>query len=120
MFHIRRAVEVLVKNGLSETEALAVATEIMNKQVYLGCHVYCVTQWDKYSPWEVIDAVVTRTHVTRVFKKIFSVEGKYAYRSNFSWAHPYNANFTENSIGKNVFFTEAEATSVCEQRNSQK
>ncbi len=120
MFDVKRAVEILVKNGFSEREAQEVAIEIMNKQVCLGSHLYCVTQWDKQSPWEVIDAVVTRTHVTRVLKKIFSVEGHYARESQFRWSQPYHANFTENSIGKNVFFTESEAQIVCDKKNSER
>lgn len=118
MFNVSRATEILVKNGLSEESALEIAIEIMNRQVCLGNHVYCVTQYDKTSPYEVIDAVVTRTHVTRVMKKIFSVEGQWARASKFSWYSPYCANFTENSIGKNVFFTEAEAVEVCNKKNA--
>lgn len=120
MFDVQRAADVLVKNGFSETEALEVAIKIMNRQVCLGSHLYCVTQWDKQSPWEVIDAVVTRTHVTRVLKKIFSVEGQYARQSDFRWCSPYHANFTENSIGKNVFFTEEEAKLVCDRKNNER
>jgi hypothetical protein len=118
MFDIGRAAEILVRNGFSEQEAIEVAIEIANKQICLGGHVYCVTQYSKTSPWEVIDAVVTRTHVTNVLKKIFSVEGQYARSSKFY--SPYHANFTENSIGKNVFFTEAEAQAVCDKKNEQK
>ena len=120
MFDVKRAADILVRNGFSEKEAVEVAIEIMNQQVCLGSHLFCVTQYNKQSPWEVIDAVVTRTHVTRVLKKIFSVEGKYARDSQSHWYCPYHANFTENSIGKNVFFTEAEARAVCDKKNSEK
>lgn len=120
MFDVTRAAEILVRNGFSEQEATEVAIEIMNKQVCLGSHLFCVTQYDKHSQWEVIDAVVTRTHVTKVLKKVFSVEGKYNRDTAYSWYHPYFANFTENSIGKNVFFTESEAQAVCDKKNSEK
>lgn len=118
MFNIDRITGILIKNGLSEQAAFDVAKEIQGSQVTLGRHVYCVSQYSKTSPYEVIDAVVTRTHVTRVLKKIFSVEGKWARESEYKWASPYCANFTENSIGKNVFFTEAEAQVACNKKNS--
>lgn len=117
MFDINSAADILARNGLSEQDAIEVAIEIMNRQICLGNHVYCVTQWSKHSPWEVIDAVVTRTHITSVLKKIFSVEGHYACKSPFRGCSPYCANFTANSIGKNVFFTEAEAVEVCKKKN---
>ena len=118
MFNVNRTKDILVKNGFSEQDAIDVAIEIMNTQVCLGNHVYCVTQYNKTSPYEVIDAVVTRTHITRVLKKIFSVEGKWARDAHSYWSQPYCANFTENSIGKNVFFTECEANAVCEKKNA--
>lgn len=118
MFNVSRACDILIKYGVSEKDALDAAIEIQNKQICLGNHVYCVTQYSKTSPYEVIDAVITRTHITRVLKKIFSVEGKWERTSTYSWAHPYCANFTENSIGKNVFFTEAEAKVVCDKKNA--
>ncbi len=118
MFSVDRAVKVLVKNGLSVAVANDIATQILNSQVSLGNHVYCVTQYSKTSPYEVIDAVITRTHITRVLKKIFSVEGKWARDAHSYWSQPYCANFTENSIGKNVFFTESEATKACDKKNA--
>lgn len=118
MFNVDRAASILVKNGVSEQVANEIATEILNSQICLGNHVYCVTQYLKTSPYEVIDAVITRTHITRVLKKIFSVEGKWARSKESYWCSPYCANFTENSIGKNVFFTEAEAQKACDKKNA--
>ena len=118
MFNIDRITGILIKNGLSEYTAFEVAKEIQDSQVTLGRHVYCISQYNKTSPYEVIDAVVTRTHVTRVLKKIFSVEGKWARSKDSYWCLPYCANFTENSIGKNVFFTEAEAQKACDKKNA--
>ena len=50
---------------------------------------------------EIIECRVTR--MTYISKFSFSVKGYYA-NGNF-----YNANFTENSIGKNVFLNKEEA-----------
>jgi len=118
MFNVSRACDILIKYGVSEQDALDIAIEIQNKQICLGNHVYCVTQYSKTSPYEVIDAVITRTHITRVLKKIFSVEGKWARSKESYWCSPYCANFTENSIEKNEFFTEAEAQKACDKKNA--
>ena len=48
-----------------------------------------------YNEQEIIECIITR--MTYKNKFIFSVKGEYA-NGNF-----YNANFTEKSIGKNVF-----------------
>lgn len=62
--------------------------------------VYVVTKYGCDNE-EVIECKVTR--LTYISKFSFSVKGQYA-NGNF-----YNANFTENSIGKNVFLDKTEA-----------
>lgn len=62
--------------------------------------VYVVTKYG-YGNEEVIECRVTRMTYIRKFS--FSVKGRYA-NGNF-----YNANFTEKSIGKNVFLDRDEA-----------
>lgn len=62
--------------------------------------VYVVTKYGCGNE-EVIECKVTR--MTYISKFSFSVKGHYA-NGNF-----YNANFTENSIGKNVFLNKEDA-----------
>ena len=62
--------------------------------------VYVVTKYGCGNK-EVIECKVTR--MTYISKFSFSVEGHYA-NGNF-----YNANFTEKSIGKNVFLNKEDA-----------
>ena len=62
--------------------------------------VYVVTKYGCGNE-EVIECRVTR--MTYISKFSFSVKGQYA-NGNF-----YNANFTEKSIGKNVFLDRDEA-----------
>ena len=62
--------------------------------------VYVVTKYGCGNK-EVIECKVTR--MTYISKFSFSVKGHYA-NGNF-----YNANFTEKSIGKNVFLNKEEA-----------
>lgn len=62
--------------------------------------VYVVTKYS-FCNEEVIECKVTRLTYIRKFS--FSVKGRYA-NGNF-----YNANFTEKSIGKNVFLNRDEA-----------
>ena len=62
--------------------------------------VYVVTKYG-YGNEEVIECRVTR--MTYISKFSFSVKGYYE-NGNF-----YNANFTEKSIGKNVFLDRVEA-----------
>ena len=62
--------------------------------------VYVVTKYGCGNE-EVIECRVTR--MTYISKFSFSVKGYYA-NGNF-----YNANFTENSIGKNVFLNKEDA-----------
>ena len=62
--------------------------------------VYVVTKYGCGNE-EIIECRVTR--MTYISKFSFSVKGRYA-NGNF-----YNANFTEKSIGKNVFLDRTEA-----------
>lgn len=62
--------------------------------------VYVITKYGCGNE-EVIKCKVTR--MTYISKFSFSVKGRYA-NGNF-----YNANFTENSIGKNVFLNKEDA-----------
>lgn len=62
--------------------------------------VYVVTE-PYYNEQEIVECRVSR--ITYINKFSFSVKGYYA-NGNF-----YNANFTENSIGKNVFLNRIEA-----------
>lgn len=63
--------------------------------------VYVVTKYSAGSNKEIIECRVTR--MTYKSKFVFSVKGEYS-NGNF-----YNANFTEKSIGKNVFLNKEEA-----------
>ena len=62
--------------------------------------VYVVTKYGCGNE-EVIECRVTR--MTYISKFSFTVKGDYAN------GHPYNANFTEKSIGKNVFLNKEDA-----------
>jgi len=74
---------------------------ITRPSVQVNDIVYVVTKYSAGSNKEVIECRVTR--MTYKSKFVFSVKGIYS-NGNF-----YNANFTEKSIGKNVFLSREEA-----------
>lgn len=67
---------------------------VSKPKIQVNDTVYVVTE-PYYNEQEIIECKVTR--MTYKSKFVFSVKGHYA-NGNF-----YNANFTEKSIGKNVF-----------------
>lgn len=71
---------------------------LFNPQVNVGDTVYVVSK--RYYKKEVIKCKVTRMQYKKKFS--FTVAGKYE-NGNY-----YNANFTEKSIGKNVFLDKEE------------
>lgn len=68
--------------------------------------VYVITRYTCNNKPEIIECRITRITYKNRFS--FSVKGLYA-NSNY-----YNANFTNKSIGKNVFLTREEAENVLE------
>lgn len=93
-----------VQNAL--IELLRFVDDVINLQVItkpsvqVNDTVYVITEY-YYGEKEVIECKITR--LTYKNKFTFSVKGEYA-NGNF-----YNANFTEKSIGKNVFLSKEEA-----------
>ena len=75
-------------------------TDYIYDTIVVNDTVYVVTKYGCGNK-EVIECKVTR--MTYISKFSFSVKGHYA-NGNF-----YNANFTEKSIGKNVFLNKEEA-----------
>lgn len=73
---------------------------VSKPKIQVNDTVYVVTE-PYYNEQEIIECKVTR--MTYKSKFVFSVKGRYA-NGNF-----YNANFTEKSIGKNVFLNRDEA-----------
>lgn len=122
MFDLHTAREVLKSYGISDALADEITNDLLNRQVRLGELMYCVTQYDKRSPYEVITARVTRTHITdgnyrAPSRKVLSVVGKYAPRGEYNFVYSYKANFTTTSIGSTIFFTQEEAQQVCDRLN---
>lgn len=74
---------------------------ITKPSIQVNDTVYAVTKYSAGSDKEVIECRVTRMTYRKKF--VFSVKG---YYNN---GNLYNANFTENSIGKNVFLSIEEA-----------
>ena len=74
---------------------------IAKPQIEVGNTVYAITKYNSISDEEIIECKVTRMQHKNRFT--FSVHGKYR-NGNF-----YNANFTEKSIGKNVFLSREDA-----------
>ncbi len=74
---------------------------ITKPTVQVNDTVYVVTKYSAGSDREIIECRVTRMTYKKKF--VFSVKG---YYNN---GNLYNANFTENSIGKNVFLSIEEA-----------
>lgn len=73
---------------------------VSKPKIQVNDTVYVITE-QYYNEQEIIECKVTR--MTYKSKFVFSVKGHYA-NGNF-----YNANFTEKSIGKNVFLDRNEA-----------
>lgn len=73
---------------------------VSKPKIQVNDTVYVVTE-PYYNEREIIECKVTR--MTYKSKFVFSVKGRYA-NDDF-----YNANFTEKSIGKNVFLDRGEA-----------
>lgn len=118
MLNFELIVDILQNHGLQESDARNIAQEIVDRHIQVGRHVYVVTQYNKYSEWEVVDAVVTRITKSRICKRMFTVEGKYKDSSRFAYSCGYCANFSETSLGKTVYFTESEANDACKRKNA--
>lgn len=122
MFDLSTALNLLKGYGIPDALAEEITNDLLKHQVRLGEVMYCVTQYDKHSPYEVIAARVTRTHITNVTssapsRKVLSVVGKYAPRGEYKFVYNYKANFTATSIGSTIFFTQEEAQQVCDRLN---
>lgn len=91
------------------------ADRIMYESVYLGKKVYVVTQYTRYSKYEVVEAVVTSTRYnSRKDTKSFTVEGKYANNNN------YTGTFRLTSLGRTVFINPYQAQRACSTKNGEK
>lgn len=122
MFDLHTAREVLKRYGISDALADEITNDLLRHQVRLGEVMYCVTQYSKSDPYEVIAARVTRTHITNMTyrapsRKVLSVVGKYAPHGEYNSCYSYKANFTTTSIGSTIFFTLEEAQEVCDRLN---
>lgn len=93
-----------VQNALIEllrfVEEVLELPVVSKSKIQVNDTVYVVTE-PYYNKKEIIECKVTR--MTYISKFSFSVKGHYA-NGNF-----YNVNFTEKSIGKNVFLDRDEA-----------
>ena len=76
---------------------------IAKPQIEVGNTVYVITKYSSISDKEIIECKVTKMQHKNRFT--FSVHGKDG-NGNF-----YNANFTEKSVGKNVFLSKEKVES---------
>ena len=94
-----------VQNALIEllrfVDDVADLPVIVKPQIEVGNTVYVITKYNSISDEEIVECKITRMQYKNRFT--FSVHGKYR-NGNF-----YNANFTEKSIGKNVFLCREDA-----------